>query len=296
MISGEQGSGKGVAVRLLHEMSSRKQGPFIDVRLGAIPPHSVDSQLFGREEKNGVQAGRFEHAHNGTLFLDEIGDISLEVQNKLLNTLVEGQFLRQNGQNPVPFDARVISATKINLEKMVSSGKFRDDLFYRLNVIPISIPPLREHKEDIPDLIHYWVDKMVEQENLAFRIFTTSAINIMRNYDWPGNVRELKNLIQRLLILNRGEEVSRSEVEFALGSGGLRESHSVIPDSLFEGTLKEARDRFEYQFLSHHLQNLQGNMGDFAKMLGLERTHLYRKLKSLGIDPKKRKTDNAEDL
>ncbi len=286
LVTGEPGSGKGVVARCLHDQSPRHEGSFVDVSLAAIPPQNIAVQLFGSEEGGIIRSGRFEQASGGTLFLDEIGDMDLETQAKLLSALEENKFIRVGGSQYVEVDVRIVAATNQDLERAVQEGRFREDLYYRLNVVPIEAPPLRDHREDVPDLVSFYSNWLVEKERLPYRKFSTGALNLLRNHGWPGNVRELKNLVQRLLILNRGEEVSREEVELALGSSKTNGTGEDAMGSLYDLTLRDARDRFEKAYLEFHLRQAGGNVSEVAQSVGIERTHLYRKLKSLGISPK----------
>jgi DNA-binding NtrC family response regulator len=288
LVTGEPGSGKGVVARVLHQKSPRRAQPFIELSLGATPAESVANQLFGSEAGDIVQRGTLEEANGGTLVLDEIADIDLDVQGKLVSAIEERRFLRVGGRTSISFDVRVISTSNQDLPALVKEGRFREDLYYRLNVVPIEVPPLRRHIEDVPELVDYYVRWMVERDDLPYRKFSVGALNVLRNHDWPGNVRELKNLVQRLLILNRGEDVSAEEAEVALG-GSMIESEISYSQSVFELPLKEARDRFERAYLNYHLGLVKGNVSDLAQVIGMERTHLYRKLKNLGIDPKQAK-------
>lgn len=285
LITGEPGSGKEVVARCLHNLSPRHEAEFVHVSLAAIPPQSILVQLFGTEEGGIASPGRFEQAKGGTLFLDEVGDLDLNTQAKLLNALEESRFLRVGGQQYVDVDVRIIAATNQDLEKAVSDGRFREDLYYRLNVVPIHVPPLRDHVEDVPQLVDFYLGWMTDKEQLPYRRFTTGALNVLRNYYWPGNVRELKNLIQRVLILNRGEEVDANEVEAAL-SDTAPAAIKQFPASVFDMNLREAREQFEKSYLEYHLQRVGGNVSELAQFAGMERTHLYRKLKTFGIDPK----------
>lgn len=289
LITGEPGSGKGVTARCLHQQSPRRAAEFVEISLAAVPPEGIAIRLFGAEEGGVVRTGSFEQARGGTLFLDEVCDLDLDTQAKLVSALAESRFLRVGGRQHVPLDVRVLAATNQDIRQNVAEGRFREDLYYRLNVVPIHVPPLREHREDLPELIEFYVSWMVEREKLPYRHFGTAALNALRYYDWPGNVRELKNLVQRLLILNRGEEVLREEIEQALAGGDLAPA-AALPESLFALPLREARDWFEKSYLEHHLQKTGGNVADVAEAVGMERTHLYRKLKGLGIDPRAVKT------
>lgn len=288
LVTGEPGSGKGVVARVLHQKSPRRDKPFIELSLGATPAASVSNQLFGSEVGDTVQRGTLEEADGGTLVLDEIADIDLDVQGKLVSAIEERRFLRVGGRTPVEFDVRIIATSNQDLLALVKDGRFREDLYYRLNVVPIEVPALRRHVEDVPELIDYYVRWLVERDELPYREFSTGAMNVLRNYEWPGNVRELKNLVQRLLILNRGEDISPEEARIAIG-GSMIERELSYSESVFEMPLKEARDQFERAYLNHHLGLVNGNVTELAQVIGMERTHLYRKLKNLGIDPKQAK-------
>ncbi len=287
LISGEPGSGKGVAARSLHAQSARRDAPFVDVSLAAIPAQNIAMQLFGAEEGGTPRQGRFEQAQHGTLFLDEIGDLDVATQIKVLSVLEEGRFMRIGGRHSIDIDVRVIAATNQDLESAVAKGAFREDLYYRLNVVPLRVPPLREHLDDIPPLVDFYVALIARQENLPQRRFSRAAMECLRAYHWPGNVRELRNVVQRLMILNRGEEVSANEVATALPQTARQSAGGTDtrPRS-FELSLREARDEFERAYLLYHLERSGGSISDVAGKAGIERTHLYRKLKSLGIHPK----------
>ena len=293
LITGEPGSGKGVVARCLHNASARSKAPFIDVSLAAIPDENIGMELFGRAEDGMVHPGRFEEANGGTLFLDEIGDLDLAIQAKILSALEQGRFIRIGGGKAVDIDVRIIAATNQDIDAAVASGAFREDLYYRINVIPIKVPPLRDHREDIPDLVAFYVNWMVEREQLPYRRFTTGALNILRNYQWPGNVRELKNLVQRLLIFNHGTEIDREEAGWALNRDE-SSAVAVIGSSMLDLPLREARDQFEKHYLNHHLEQSSGNISELANKIGIERTHLYRKLKGYGIKPKPGKSDTDD--
>ena len=298
LITGEPGSGKEVAARYLHSKSARRDRSFVEMSLAAVPAQNMATQLFGTEQGGETTAGVFEQAAGGTLFLDQIGDLDLATQSRLLSGLEEKRYLRVGGKTPVTLDVRILAATNLNLERAIAEGRFREDLYYRLNVVPLTIPALREHREDVPELVGFYVDWMVEKEHLPYRRFSTGALNVLRNHAWPGNIRELKNLVQRLLILSHGEEVTEADVTAALGAqktipatardgGSAENAGAVFPPSLFDLPLREARDHFEKAYLEHHLKLAGGNVGDIAAAVGMERTHLYRKLKGLGIDLRK---------
>ena len=287
LITGEPGSGKEVAARYLHSQGARRERPFVELSLAAVPAANLSVQLFGSETGGETTAGVFEQAAGGTLFLDQIADLDLVTQSRLLNVLEEKRFLRVGGNQPVTLDVRIIAASNQNLEGAIAAGSFREDLYYRLNVVPLRVPSLREHREDVPELVGFYVDWMVEKERLAYRRFTTGALNMLRNHNWPGNIRELKNLVQRLLILTRGEEITEADVAAALGAQHATVSPETIPTPLFDLPLREARDQFEKSYLEHYLKRSGGNVSEVAEAVGVERTHLYRKLKGLGIDLEK---------
>ena len=284
LITGEPGVGKAVAARFLHDRSSRRERPLVEVSLAAVPAENVPVQLFGAETDGNVNPGSFEQAQGGTLVLDEIGDLDLAAQARLLNALEDKRFLRVGGRRPVDIDVRIIAVTNKDLPEAIAAGTFREDLYYRLNVVPLRVPSLREHREDVPELAAHFVNDLVEKEGLAYRRFTTAALNLLRNQAWPGNVRELKNLVQRLLIVGHGGDIDAAEVEAALAPAARAEG--PLSETWFELPLREARDRFETAYLEHHLRRTGGNVAQLAEIAGMERTHLYRKLKSLGVPPR----------
>ena len=286
LIYGEPGTGKEVYARFLHAHSPRRAGPFVDVSVGSIARENATLELFGSEQGDRVHYGRLEQASGGTLFLDELADMDLEAQAKLASALESGTFLRIGGKEPVRVNVRLAAATHRDLEQEVASGRFREDLFYQLNVVPIQLPPLRDHIEDVPELLNYYIGYFVDQENLDYRHFTLAAQNRLRNYAWPGNIRELKNLVQRLLILGSEEEISVEEVDAAVRgvtAAKLPET-AGMPMNL---TLREAREQFERNYLMQQFRECEGNVARLAERVGMERTNLYRKLRALGIDPKK---------
>jgi len=284
LISGEPGSGKELFARYLHACSPRAKGPFIDVGVAAIAGENSAIELFGSEEGEKIHYGRLEQANGGTLFLDEIGDMDPAVQAKLLSTLENRSFLRIGGTEAVQFDVRFVAATHRDLEQDIKAGRFREDLYYQLNVVPLRIPSLREHSDDIPELIDYYINVYAARENLPLKHFSDAAKNRLRNNNWPGNVRELKNLVQRLLILGKNDEVTLEDVETALGT----RSELIIPGmaAVFDLPLRDARKQFEKAYFEYQLRQGKGNMGKVANTVGIERTHLYRKLKELSIKTK----------
>ncbi|MBA1147337.1 sigma-54-dependent Fis family transcriptional regulator [Ectothiorhodospiraceae bacterium WFHF3C12] len=294
LFTGEAGSGKKCLAHYLHDRSARAAGPFIEMAAGTLSGQRAARKLFGSEEDGRIVYGLLEQANHGTLFIDELADLDLEAQARLLSALHGSRIYRMAGTEPVALDVRIVAASRVDLENEVRLGRFREDLYYHLNVVPLQVPPLREHAEDVPDLLNYYLDRLVDQENLAYRRFTLAAQNRLRNYDWPGNVRELKNLVQRLLILGDGSDIDLEEVESALAHRPVAASppqpvpepggdHSVLPLDL---PLREAREQFERIYLQHQLRRAEGSVGQLAKLTGMERTNLYRKLKALGIDPK----------
>jgi two-component system nitrogen regulation response regulator NtrX len=288
LITGEPGSGRETFARYLHAQSVRRDRPFIDVNVESIARINSALELFGSEEGGRTRYGILEQARGGTLFLDEVGDMDIEAQGQLLGALDSGSFLRLGGSEPVQIDVRIVAATQRNLEEEVRKGKFREDLFYHLNVVPLNVPPLREHPEDIPDLLNYYVDYYVTQDKLPYRRFSVGAQNFLRNQPWRGNVRELKNLVQRLLILGVGEDVSQEEVESGVGGGAGEQLAPAIPIS-FDQPLRQAREQFEKIYLEYQLHKHGGNVSQTAQEAGMERTHLYRKLRALGVEIKDRK-------
>ena len=289
LISGEPGSGRETFARYMHSQSKRSSNPFVDVSVSSIAAGNSAHELFGSEDGERIFYGRLEQASGGTLFLDEVADMDLEAQSQLLGALDTGSFLRVGGKEPVEVDVRIMAATRKNLEEEVKQGKFREDLFFHLNVVPLQIPPLREHREDVPELLTYYTDHFVEKEKLAYRKFSVAAQNYLRNYDWPGNIRELKNVVQRLMILSSDEEITQTEVESALGTATEPELKLSGGAVSFDQPIRQAREEFERAYLEYQLQKHDGNVSQIAEEAGMERTHLYRKLRSVGIEIKDRR-------
>jgi DNA-binding NtrC family response regulator len=289
LISGEAGSGRETFARYLHAHSARRDRPFIDVGVSSISKGNAARELFGSERDGEIHYGRLEQAAGGTLFLDEIADMDLEAQAQLVGALDQRSFLRVGGSEPVNIDVRVIAATRRDLHQAVEDGAFREDLFYQLNVVPLIVPPLRDHREDIPELLDNAVDRLVEQDKLPYRRFSIAAQNVLRHHNWPGNVRELKNLVQRVLILGTGDEVSPKEVETAMGAARAASGVDGIPGVSFDQPLRDARDAFEKAYLEYQFDKHSGNVSQMADEAGMERTHLYRKLRDRGIEIKDRR-------
>lgn len=278
LFTGEFGAGKSVAARYLHARSAQQSGPLIEVNLGALAPDEMPAALFG-EDNNG---GALRDARGGTLLLKEVGELDPASQTRLVQALAEPQFSSPN--------LRTIATTSMDLRERSAQGLFREDLYYRLNMVPLRVPALREHRDDIPELVQMFVDRLAEAEGLHYRRFAIAALNALRNHHWPGNVRELKNLVRRLLILATQSEVDVAEVEQALKADAVS-GNEALPEGWFTLPLRAARDRFEKAYLEHHLKRTGGNVSEVAHFVEMERTHLYRKLKGLGINPKSSKDD-----
>ncbi len=286
-IFGESGTGKELVARAIHRESTRRNYPFVSLNCAALPRDLVESELFGYEKgafTGAVQRkeGRFETANGGTLFLDEVGDMNLETQAKLLRVLEENEAVRVGGNKPYHFDVRVISATNKNLEKEIEQGHFREDLFYRLNVIPLEVPPLRERKEDIPLLAHYFLQQICQRTGKGMKQWRRGAIDIFQSYSWPGNVRELRNLVERLIIMNEGEIIKAEEVEKILHASSQNFQKKNIP-ALGSLSLKEMMTNFEKEIIERGYQEVGGNVSKLARKLQIDRANLHRKLKFYGI-------------
>jgi two-component system nitrogen regulation response regulator NtrX len=285
LIYGESGTGKELVARAIHAHSLRADGPFVEVNCAAIPEHLIESELFGHrkgsfEGATSDKTGKFPKADGGTLFLDEVGDMSLKTQAKVLRSLDEQRFEPLGSPAPVSVDVRVIAATNKNLEEEIARGNFREDLFYRLNVVPFVVPPLRERAEDIPLLAAYFLQEFTSRYGRKPKELTPDAQAALAAYGWPGNVRELRNVMERIVILNPQARVDRKHLPALL----FRED-SRRKTSMAQNTLQEARAAYERDFIARKLEENRGNVSRTAQDLGLERSHLYRKMKSLGITP-----------
>lgn len=283
LLVGEPGCGKETLARYLHANSARRDGPFVDVGVGTIAPAFSAVEFFGRTDGTHVQYGLLEQAHGGTLFLDEVADMDEETQLRLMSALESNSFSRVGGSELLHVDVRVIASTRKSLEEEVRAGRFRRELYYLLNVVTLRVPPLRDHSEDVPELLKFYVEHFVSREKLPFRKFPVPVQNFLRNYPWLGNIRELKNLVQRLLILGSGEEVELEEARAALGEPVAEPAPPSAAPDFYNLPLKEARERFEKAYLEYHLEKYSGSVARLSAAIGLERTHLYRKLNSLGI-------------
>ena len=287
LIYGESGTGKELVANAIHANSLRKDETFVEVNCAAIPEDLIESELFGHRKgsfpsANNDKEGKLQKAHGGTLFLDEIGDMSLKTQSKVLRTLDEQRFSPLGSEEPITVDVRVIASTNKDLEEEISKGNFREDLFYRLNVIPFSVPPLRERKEDIPLLARYFLKDFSATYGRRPREITDDAIDTLMRYSWPGNVRELRNVIERIVIMNpTTTRFERKHLPPLVYRDGTRRAAGVE-----FSTLHQARSAYERDYILKKMDENHGNVSRTAEVLGLERSHLYRKMKTLGISVK----------
>ena len=282
LVLGEPGTGREAFARYIHSLSPRASGPFVTTVAGAITDTSPEASLYGVEKDGTVRKGLLEQAETGVLFVNELGDLSPAAQRLLFAALDSGSFVRQGGTSPVTCDLRVICSAQPGFEAR-GPEPFRQDLLSHLNVLSLRVPPLRDYAEDVPELLRYYVDRLVEDQRLPFRRFSVAAQNRLRNYPWPGNIRELKNLVHRLLISGGSEEIRLEEIEREIASKATVDEPLVKQD-LLSLPLREAREHFERAYLTQQLQLCNGKVGQLAKRVGMERTHLYRKLRSLGVD------------
>jgi two-component system, NtrC family, nitrogen regulation response regulator NtrX len=291
-IRGETGTGKELVARTLHEKSSRRAGPFISLNCAAVPSELMETELFGHEKGSFTGAasrhtGKFEQAHHGTLFLDEIGDMPLTMQAKLLRVLEEGEIERVGGDKPFTVDVRVVVATHRNLEDQVRQGTFREDLYHRVFVFPIVLPPLRERREDIRVLAEHFVKQFDEQNHWKHKTLSAEAVGELERYAWPGNVRELRNVIERVLLFETKDEIQAATIQRALPQAAVAANAggaAQITGALTSGMLSQRVEAFERETLLAVLKQNHHHMTNTAKALGLERSHLYKKCQQLGID------------
>ncbi len=289
LISGENGTGKELVARAIHAQSPRKGDPFLEINCAAIPEALIESELFGYEKGafSGAQQrkiGQFELADKGTLFLDEIGDMSLSTQSKVLRVLQGQEFYRVGGNTRVTVDVRVIAASNKNLPEEIKKGTFREDLYYRLNVIPLHVPPLRERIEDIPLLLAHFISEVAREERMKSKALSDEVVAVLKRYAWPGNVRELKNMVERLVIMVPSSTINMEDLPEFLKRPAQSSESSVFLNTSVPSSLKEARGLFEKGHILGKLAENGWNIQKTAESLQIERTHLYRKMKLLGIE------------
>ena len=290
LITGPGGVGKEIAARMIHQWSPRAKAPFIVVSAAMMSPDRVEDELFGSETDGVARPGLLEQAHGGTLFLDEIADMPLTTQAKILRVLTDQSYHRVGGQRPIKVDVRVLSATSRNLADEIAEGRFREDLYYRLNVVPVRIPALRERREDIPELANHFLTRFAAERRIPPPTLSDEAGAALQAHDWPGNVRQLRNIIERTIILAPGDRVSCIEVDLLpnevidnQGSAGMSSATLTIMGS----PLREARESFEREYLKIQIRRFSGNISRTASFIGMERSALHRKLKALGIADKR---------
>jgi two-component system nitrogen regulation response regulator NtrX len=281
LITGENGTGKELVARTIHQMSNRAEHPLVEVNCAAIPEELIESELFGHEKgaftsANSKKRGKFELGDGGTIFLDEIGDMSLKTQAKILRILQEQNFERVGGIRTLKVDVRVIAASNKNLEEEIARGSFREDLYFRLNVIPIDVPPLRDRIEDIPLLVEEFLQAFSKDDSLESKQMTPGAISLLQNYHWPGNVRELKNLLERLIITTSDKIIDVKDIPEPYAR---RRITREAPALLQSASLKEAKKEFEKIYLMQKLEENQGNISQTAEAIGIQRSHLHKKIK-----------------
>ena len=287
LISGENGTGKELVAHTIHRKSKRGHKPMVEVNCAAIPEELIESELFGHEKgaftgAGSMKKGKFDLAHEGSLFLDEIGDMSLKAQSKTLRILQEQKFERVGGSRTIHVDVRVIAATNKDLEAEIEKGTFRDDLYYRLNVVPIRVPPLRERLDDIPVLAKNFMKDIYTDANLEAREFSDEAIDLLKRYHWPGNVRELKNLVERLIIMAPESVIRAKDIPSPFNQEYTSEEEHK--SYLEIETFKEARIHFEKAFIASKLRQFKGNISQTAEAIGVERSNLHKKIKAYGLE------------
>lgn len=296
LITGAPGVGKEIAARMIHQWSTRADAPFVVVSAAMMSPERVEEELFGSEVDGVARPGLLEQAHGGTLFLDEIADMPLTTQGKILRVLTDQSYHRVGGQRAIRVDVRVVSATSRNLAEEIAAGRFREDLYYRLNVVPVRLPALSERREDIPELANHFVARFATERRVPPPALSQEAMAALQAHDWPGNVRQLRNIIERTIIMAPGDRVSSidvdllpSEVLETQGSAGMPAAALTIMGS----PLREARESFEREYLKIQIRRFSGNISRTASFIGMERSALHRKLKALGIgDKRESETDD----
>ncbi len=296
LITGESGTGKELVAKAVHRASKRASMPLVEVNCAAIPHDLIESELFGHEKGSFTGAtaqriGKFEQADGGTIFLDEIGDMSLQAQAKVLRVLEEGKVERVGGNKMIPADVRVIAATNKNLPEEIKLGKFREDLYHRLNVIPIQVPPLRERREDIPVLVKAFIKETCDRNGIALKKISDQTLQMLMALEWSGNVRELRNIVERLVIMSAGAVIESSELEM-LGPRATADVEGLIQVSK---TLQDFKDQSEAAFIKHQLEKHRWNVSKTAEALEMERSHLYTKIKKYGLERHRDSTEETEE-
>lgn len=283
LLIGEAGTGRGAFARYIHALSDRAEAPLVNLLAASLTDNNAEEQLFGTEANGEIHNGYFERAKNGTLIIDELTDLNDLAQKLILSALEQGEFVRRGGHEPIKLQVRVLATVNADYDSRIAAGTLRRELISNLNTLSVRVPPLREYAEDVPELLSYYVDKLVDGEGLSFKRFGVAAQNRLRNYPWPDNVRELKNLVRRLLLTGSGEEISLDEVEKEIAVVA-HTDQPLVKQDLLSLPLREAREQFERAYLQQQLVLCDGKVGKLAKRVGMERTHLYRKLRSLGVD------------
>ncbi|HLT89368.1 MAG TPA: sigma-54 dependent transcriptional regulator [Woeseiaceae bacterium] len=283
LLVGEPGTGRGAFARYIHVLSNRQEGELEVLLAASLTDSNTEEMLLGSERHGEVFPGAFERAANGTLIIEELTDLNELAQKLVLSVIEQGRFTRVGGRDPVPLQARILATVSDDYEQAIEAGRLRRELVASLNVLSLRVPPLREYAEDVPELLSYYVDKLVDAEGLTFRRFSVAAQNRLRNYPWPDNVRELKNLVRRLLLTGSRDEVTLEEIERELPQS-VQTDEPLVKQDLLSLPLREAREQFERAYLQQQLLLCEGKVGRLAKRVGMERTHLYRKLRSLGVD------------
>lgn len=289
LITGAQGTGKEMFARLIHSKSLRSSGAFVVMNGSGLTADRVEAELFGIEDANpnggAEKLGLFERAHNGTLFIDEITDIPLEIQGKILRVLQEQSFTRQRGKQKVEIDVRVVAASNHNLEDEIATGRLREDLYYRLNVVPVRMPSLKERREDVPELCNYFLKRASESAGLPIRSLSQEAVVMLQAYNWPGNVRQLRNMMEWLLIMTTGNSgaISADELPPEILSSNPVLARPETNSDIMSMVLRDARELFEKQYLAAQIERFGGNISRTSSFVGMERSALHRKLKLLGI-------------
>lgn len=286
LITGENGTGKELVARAIHRTSSRASMPFVEVNCAAIPSELIESELFGHMKGSFTgavadRAGKFEQAHQGTLFLDEVGDMSLAAQAKVLRALEEGVVTRVGSSRSIQVDVRVVAATNKDLETEIKEGRFREDLYYRLNVVPIQLPPLRDRREDIPMLVQHFVDLLQRKDGVTPREVSRGALERLQSMEWAGNVRELRNTVERLLILSSGDSVEAEDVEYLVSGGS--GAGALGAELLQAPTFSEFKDQAERAFLLQKLREHDWNVSETARVIDMPRSNLYKKIERYGL-------------